>query len=116
MVLLPAVALIWVLVHHLGRKQALLVVGLHSVLFCVFGQGRPRVPLQYGRAGWIRGVHTGHLLLQVASAAVHAYIIPTGLGILVLQELFRHRIKPDAKNWIRLVTLMAMLGSSDTTR
>src|SRR3954462_12416834 len=44
--------------------------------------------------------------------AVHAYIIPVGLGILVLQELFRARIKPDARNWIRLITLMAMLASS----
>ena len=44
--------------------------------------------------------------------AVHAYIIPTGLGVLVLQELFRDRINPEAKNGIRLITLMAMLGSS----
>jgi len=29
-----------------------------------------------------------------------------------LQEIFRDRIKPDARNSIRLVTLMAMLGSS----
>jgi len=44
--------------------------------------------------------------------AVHAYIIPVGLGVLLLQELFRQRTKPEARNWIRLVTLMSMLGSS----
>jgi uncharacterized membrane protein len=44
--------------------------------------------------------------------AIHAYVIPVGLGVLVLQELFRTRIKPEARNWIRLVTLMAMLGSA----
>ena len=43
---------------------------------------------------------------------VHAYIIPVGLGVLVLQELFRKRIQPEAHNWIRLVVLMAMLGST----
>jgi CDP-diglyceride synthetase len=44
--------------------------------------------------------------------ALHAYIIPTGLGVLVLQELFRARIQPEARNWIRLVTLLAMIGSA----
>jgi len=58
----------------------------------------------------------GFLLLTFYSKlhlrAVHAYIIPVGLGVLVLQELFQKRIKPDAGNWIRLATLMAMLGST----
>jgi len=44
--------------------------------------------------------------------AVHAYVIPVGLGILVLQEIFRGRIQAETRNWIRLVTLMAMLGSA----
>jgi hypothetical protein len=43
---------------------------------------------------------------------VHAYVIPAGLCILILQELFRERIKPDSANGIRFVTLLAMLGST----
>jgi len=34
------------------------------------------------------------------------------LGVLVLQELFRARTNPKPGTWIRLVTLMAMLGSA----
>jgi drug/metabolite transporter (DMT)-like permease len=44
--------------------------------------------------------------------AVHAYIIPVGLAVLVLQELFRGRTSPESRNWVRMVTLMAMLGSA----
>jgi hypothetical protein len=43
---------------------------------------------------------------------IHAYVIPVGLGVLVLQELFKKRIQPEAQNWIRLVALMAMMGST----
>ena len=112
MFLLPAMALVWVIVHGLGVNMALLVVGLHSVLFAYLGRESRESPYNIlalsGFVAFILMVFYSKLHLR----AVHAYIIPVGLGILVLQEIFRDRIKPDARNWIRLVTLMAMLGSS----
>jgi hypothetical protein len=112
MFLLPAMALVWVLVHGLGVNMALLVVGLHSVLFAYLGRDSRESPYNIlalsGFVAFILMVFYSKLHLR----AVHAYIIPVGLGILVLQEIFREQIKPDARNWIRLVTLMAMLGSS----
>jgi hypothetical protein len=44
--------------------------------------------------------------------ALHAYIIPVGIGILVLLQLFKERIAPHVRNHIRFVTLLAMLGSA----
>ena len=112
MFLLPIMALVWVLVHGLGVNMALLVVGLHSVLFAYLGRESRESPYNIlalsGFVAFILVVFYSKLHLR----AVHAYIIPVGLGVLVLQEIFRDRIKPDARNWIRLVTLMAMLGSS----
>ena len=112
MFLLPAMALVWVLVHGLGVNMALLVVGLHSVLFAYLGRQSRESPYNIlalsGFVAFVLMVFYSKLHLR----AVHAYIIPVGLGILVLQEIFRDRIKPDARNWIRLVTLMAMVGSS----
>jgi hypothetical protein len=109
---LPAMALIWVLVHGLGVNMALLVVGLHSVLFAYLGRESRESPYNVlalsGFVVFILMVFYSKFHLR----AVHAYIIPVGLGVLVLQQIFRDRIKPDARNWIRLVTLMAMLGSS----
>jgi hypothetical protein len=109
---LPAMALIWVIVHGLGVNMALLVVGLHSVLFAYLGRESRESPYNIlalsGFVAFILMVFYSKFNLR----AVHAYVIPVGLGVLVLQEIFRDRIKPDARNWIRLITLMAMLGSS----
>ena len=43
---------------------------------------------------------------------IHAYVIPIGVGILILLHLFGQEMHPDAKNRIRIVTLLAMLGST----
>jgi len=112
LVVLPVIALIWVVVHGLGVDLALIVMGLHSVLFVYLGRDRRDSPYHIlAMAGFI-----GFILLSFYSKlhlrALHAYIIPAGLGVLVLQELFKKRIPPDAANGIRLVVLMAMLGSS----
>jgi len=95
--------------------MALLVVGLQSVMFAYLGKDSRESPYNIlalaGFVGFI--LVTFYFKLQLR--AVHAYIIPTGLGVLVLQELFRDRINPESKHWIRLITLMAMLGSAGIT-
>ena len=112
MFILPILALVWVMVHGLGINFALLVVGLHSVLFAYLGKGDRESPYNIiALSGFVVFIiMTFYSKLHLK--AVHAYIIPVCLGILVLQELFRARIKSDTRNWIRLVCLMAMLGSS----
>ena len=50
---LPVLAMVWVLVHGLGANLALLVVGLHSVMFAYLGRRRPRIALHPGRLGRI---------------------------------------------------------------
>ena len=109
---LPVIALVWVVVHGLGVNLALMVVGLHSVLFAFLGKDRRESPYNIlalaGFVGFILMTFYSKLHLRT----VQAYIIPVGLGVLVLQELFKKRIRPGAQDGIRLVTLMAMLGSS----
>jgi len=109
---LPVVALAWVWVHGLGVNLALMVVGLHSVLFTFLGKDNRESPYNIlalgGFVGFILLMFYSKLQLRV----LHAYIIPVGMGVLVLQELFKNRIRPEAQNWIRLATLMAMLGSA----
>src|SRR5262249_19552072 len=41
-----------------------------------------------------------------------AYVIPVGLGVLGLLQLFGGDLPPDTRNRVRLVTLLGMLGSA----
>jgi hypothetical protein len=109
---LPVIALVWVLVRGLGVNMALLVVGLHSVMFAYLGKDDRESPYNIvALAGFVAFIlMTFYAKLHLRM--LHAYIIPVGLGVLILQELFRSRIRPDSANWIRLLTLMAMLGSA----
>ena len=109
---LPVLALGWVMGQGLGVDLALMVVGVHSVLFAYLGKDSRESPYNIvALAGFV-----GFILLTFYSKlqlrALHAYIIPVGMGVLVLQELFKKRIHPDARNGIRMVTLIAMLGST----
>jgi hypothetical protein len=109
---LPVAAMIWVLVHGLGSNMALLVVGLHSMTFAYLGKNDRESPYNIvAIAGFV-----GFVLLafwtKLQLRTIHAYIIPVGVGILVLLQLFRQRIPAATRNHIRLVTLLAMLGSA----
>ncbi|MEO1993945.1 MAG: hypothetical protein ABGZ17_01550, partial [Planctomycetaceae bacterium] len=109
---LPAVALIWVLYNQMGSDVALLVVGLHSLMFTFLGKDDRQSPYNILAVG---GFVTFVLILfwtRLELKWIHAYVIPVGLGILILLQLFRDRIAVDARNRIRLVTLLAMLSSA----
>jgi hypothetical protein len=42
----------------------------------------------------------------------YAYVIPVGIGVLVLLQLFKERVAPEARNGVRTVVLLAMIGSA----
>ncbi len=109
---LPALALVWTQVNHLGVDLALLVVGLHSLTFAYLGRERSDSPYNLvataGFVAFVLLVFWTKLELRV----LHAYVIPVGLGVLVLLQLFGRELPADTRNRIRLVTLLAMLGSA----
>jgi hypothetical protein len=41
-----------------------------------------------------------------------AYVIPVGLGVLALLRIFGTSVDPAARNGVRLVTMLAMVGSA----
>lgn len=109
---LPIAAMIWVLVHGLGSNMALLVVGMHSLTFAYLGKGVRESPYNIvSIAGFVAFVLLA-FWTKLGLRTVHAYVIPVGVGILILTQLFRRRIPAQARNQIRLVTLLAMLGSA----
>ncbi|MBI3552496.1 MAG: hypothetical protein HY077_08250 [Elusimicrobia bacterium] len=109
---MPVAAMLWVLLHHLGTNTVLLVVGLYSIMFSYMGKDDQESPYHIvavaGFVSFIMIVFWTKLELRV----LQAYVIPVGLGILVLLQLFRNKIQPALRNEIRAVTLLAMLGSA----
>jgi len=109
---LPVVAMAWVLIHNLGTNAALLVVGLHSLMFAYMGKDDRESPYHaVAVAGFVAFV----LLVfwsKLELRALHAYVIPVGMGVLVLLQMFGQRLASDTRNRIRLVVLLSMLGSA----
>ncbi len=112
LLLMPALAITWTLTHHLGSDMVLLVVGLNSVLFAFLGHDRRDSPYNLvavsGFVAFVLVVFWSRLQLRV----VHAYVVPLGIGVLLLLQLFESELKAEARARIRLVTLAAMLGST----
>ena len=112
LITLPVVALIWVLFNNLGSDVALIVVGLHSLMFTFLGKDDRKSPYNIVAVGGFVTFVLVYFWTQLELRVLHAFIIPVGMGILILLQLFRDRIALDARNRIRLVTLIAMLSST----
>ena len=109
--LLPVLAVGWTVYSGLGADVAMVVLGLHALMFTYLGRDRRESPYNalavVGYVGFLLTLF-GWQNVQYA----HAYIIPVGLGNLALLQLFGRRMEAATRNRIRLVTLLAMLGSA----
>jgi hypothetical protein len=109
---LPVVALIWVLANDMDSGVALLVVGLHSLMFTFLGKDDRESPYNIVAVGGFVAFVLITFWTQLELKLLHAYVIPVGLGILVLLQLFSGRIDIDTRNRVRMVSLLAMLTSA----
>ncbi|MFC1745226.1 hypothetical protein ACFL35_14620 [Candidatus Riflebacteria bacterium] len=110
--ILPAISLFIVYYKNLGIDMALLVIGLNSLIFAFLGKEQKDSPFN---AVAILGVSAFILLTfwsKLHIRVVHAYIIPVGIGVLILLQLFGEDLEAETKNNIRLVTILAMLCST----
>ncbi len=109
---LPVLAMGWVLFHGLGSDLALLVVGAHSLMFAYLGRSDRESPYTMVALGGFVLFILMSFWTKLEVRAVHAYVIPVGLGILVLVHMLRERMAASTRNGVRLTTMLAMLGSS----
>ena len=109
---MPAVALGLVFVNGLGPDIALVVVGLHSLIFVYLGRGAKDSPYNaVATLGFVAFV----LLTFWTKLELHtlnAYVIPVGLGILVLVQLFREHMSKETQNMVTTISLVVMLSSA----
>jgi hypothetical protein len=90
----------------------MLIVFVNSLLWVWSGRDGQH-PLFNGLAvgGFVATVlmlFWGHLRLH----ALQAYVIPVGSGILILLRLFHERVERQVRNAVRMVVLLAMLGTA----
>jgi hypothetical protein len=92
MILLPVLACAWVMLHQLGTDAALLVVGLYSLKFAFLGRDNRESPYSviaiFGFVAFVLISFWGKLEVRY----VHAYVLPVGIGVLVLLQMFGRRI------------------------
>jgi hypothetical protein len=109
---MPVLALIWTLSHNLGTNTLLLLIGLYSVIFVFMGRDNRESPYHIAAVSGFAAFLVILFWNKLEVKVIHAYVIPVGTGILILLQMFRERIKPLVRNQVRLVTLLAMLGSA----
>jgi hypothetical protein len=109
---LPAFSVAWMTLHGLNTNLELTVIGLHSAAFAYLGRDDRESPYHFVAVGGFVG-----FVLLLFGASLHlttayAYVIPVGVGVLVLLQLFRARVAPQARNAVRTVVLVSMIGSA----
>jgi hypothetical protein len=109
---LPVIAMIWVLWHRLGSDIAMVVVGLHSLMFTYIGKDDKESPYNIVAVGGFVTFVLIFFWTKLELRVIHAYTIPAGVGVLLLLQLFRDRIEPVTRNKVRLTTLLVMIGSA----
>jgi hypothetical protein len=109
---LPVIAMIWVLWHRLGSDIAMVVVGLHSLMFTYIGKDDKESPYNIVAVGGFVTFVLIFFWTKLGLRVIHAYTIPAGVGVLLLLQLFRDRTEPVTRNKVRLATLLVMIGSA----
>jgi hypothetical protein len=109
---LPVIGIVWTYVHNLGTDLALTVVGIHSLFFAFLGKDDRESPYNViaiaGFVAFVLMVFWTKLDLRV----LHAYVLPVGMGVLVLLQLFAHRIDSQTQKTVRFATLASMFGTT----
>ncbi|OGV78135.1 MAG: hypothetical protein A3K19_15590 [Lentisphaerae bacterium RIFOXYB12_FULL_65_16] len=108
---LPLFALVWCVLHGLGTDMALVVVGLSSLIYTFLGKDDRESPYNVIAVG---GFVAFVLLLfwsQFQVRVVFAYVVPAGIGVLALVQLFARRIPTEVRQTVRGAALLAMFAS-----
>jgi len=109
---LPLVALSWTLVHGLGTDLTLVVLGINSLIFAYLGRGNRTSKCHIVSVGGFVAFLVVLFWQRLDLHFAQAYVIPVGVGLLVLLQLFGAGMDKGARNGIRFVVLLAMLASA----
>lgn len=109
-VALPVAAMAWTLARGLGTDITLVVLGLHSVMFTYLGRAERESPYNFVAVGGFVAFTAVLFWSKLELRVLHAYVIPVGIGLLVLLQLFGREIKAELRNGIRTTIVLCMVG------
>ena len=109
---LPVLVIAWVLVHGLGTDIGLIVVLLYSAMFTFLGRGSGNSPYNIVAVGGFVAFVAILFWSKLELRVLHAYVIPAGVGILALVQMFGNELSQRLRMQIRAATLAAMLGTT----
>ncbi|MCC6809859.1 MAG: hypothetical protein IT381_20695 [Deltaproteobacteria bacterium] len=109
---LPIAAISWTVYQGMSLDVALFIIGINSLIFAFMGRNQKESPYNviaiFGFIAFLLSVFKGKLELT----AVHAYVVPVGIGVLALVHLYERVLERSTRANIRLITLAAMLASA----
>ncbi len=112
---LPVFSVTWITMHHLKTDLCLLVIGLHSAAFSYMGKDDRESPYHLVAVGGFIAFVMQLFWAKLELTVAYAYVIPVGIGLLVLLQLFKGRVLPEVRNGVRTVVLLAMICSAGTS-
>jgi hypothetical protein len=102
-----------VLNHHLWNTDLpLFVSAIHAIQFGYLGRNDRSSPF---RAGAVVGAVAFCLIafgLRLHLRHAYAYVVPIGMGVLVLLRLFQDKMEARDRNTVRTVVLLSMIAST----
>jgi hypothetical protein len=112
LIALPIFSVAWIALHTWNTDLALLVIGLHSAAFSYLGKEDRESPYHFVAIGGFVGFVILLFWSRLQLRDLYAYVIPVGIGVLALLQLFRARVSEEARNGIRAVSVLLMLASA----
>ena len=109
---LPTVALGWSHYHQMGTNYTLGIIGMNSLLFTFLGKDDKESPYNMVAVSGFVAFSIIALWTKLEIHSFHVHVIPTGMGVLVLLQLFQDKIEAETRQRIRFVTLLAMVSTA----
>ncbi|EDM29490.1 hypothetical protein LNTAR_17108 [Lentisphaera araneosa HTCC2155] len=110
--LMPLLAIGKSFYYGLGTDYTLMIIGVNSLVFSFLGKEDRQSP--YHLIAMIGYVAFTSMTLwnKLDLRTLHVYIIPSGVGVLIILQLMQNSISKERRNLIRLLTLVMMVSTS----
>ena len=110
--LVPAAALAWSAYHGLGTNYTLAIIGMNSLLFTFLGKDNRQSPYNLLAVSGYVAFTIIALWSKLEIHSFHVHVIPTGMGVLILLQLFHDKLSAESRREIRFITLTAMVSTA----